>query len=115
MAEIIQLEPPIDADVEEENVGFDFGQILDPTASITAVQSMNIYVVEGIDPTPAMRVLGSPLIVASPTTGVPTQCVIQRFGQMLDDVVYGLQCLVNTSDGQTLACDAQLRSRAPFP
>ena len=114
MAEIIALDPPIDAVVEEENVGFDFGQVLDPAVAIVAIAAMNIYVIEGADPTPGMRILGSPLIVASPTTGVTMQCVIQRFGQMLDGVVYGLQCLVTTTDGQTLACDAQLRSRAPF-
>ena len=80
MAEIIALDPPIDAVVEEENVGFDFGQVLDPAVAIVAIAAMNIYVIEGADPTPGMRILGSPLIVASPTTGVPTQCVIQRFG-----------------------------------
>jgi len=77
--------------------------------------AINIYVVEGADSAPATRVLGSPLVIPSPTTGGDLQCVVQKFGNMVDDVVYGLQCLVTTSDGQTLACDAQLRSRAPFP
>lgn len=115
MAEITTLIPPIDANVAEENIAFDFGLVLDPTVTLQGVLAINVTVIAGSDPTPQMRLLGSPQIIASPTTGALASAVVQRFGQTLDGVIYGLQCVAQTSDNQKPTCDAQIESRRPFP
>ncbi len=113
MADITTLLPPIDAGIEQEIVAFDYGMVL-TNATISTVVAINIFVLSGVDPAPTSRVIGVAQVAPSPTTGVAATAVLQKFGNMLDQVVYGLQCVALTSDGQTLCCDAELPSRKPF-
>ena len=98
------LSPPIDAGVEKETVGFDFGPALAPGVTIVAnpapVLGCSVY--SGSDNAAASRILSSPMIVASARTGAAQAQVNALFGTMVANVVYRLSCAVVTSDGQTL-------------
>lgn len=103
MAQTEPLEPPIDAVFEVETIGFDFGMILAPGETITAVLQMLCAVLSGIDASPASRLIGTPQVAASNTTGAPRAEVLQKFGTAVAGCSYSLQCVVSTTDGQSLS------------
>lgn len=109
MADVGALDPPIDADVEFETVGFDYGFVVAEGETIVAVEEVVCVVLVGTDATPAARLIGSAQIAASRSTGAPAAMVLQLIGGMLTGVTYGLQCVARTSDGQKLSirCQAQ--------
>lgn len=96
------LKPNIDPTVEEETVTFDFGLALNGNVSISVDEILCIAIV-GTDASAGSRLIGDPTVVASPTTGGFNQAVLQLVGTMLAGVTYQLQCVVTTSDGQTLS------------
>lgn len=115
MAQAADLSPPIDSTIEEENVTFDFGPALGQGVSISSVNEITCIQSSGTgsDPTPASRIIGSSTIAGSPSTLAPNAAVIQKFGTMIGDCVYTLQCVVNTSDGQQLSLWTRLECVTP--
>ena len=108
MAQTNTLEPPIDAVVEIETVTWDFGRVLKPGVTITAVVSTTASVVSNLstapDPNPQSRLIGSTQITTSPKVPtMPNAAVMQLFGTAIANVCYLLQCVVTTSDGQQLS------------
>lgn len=91
----------IDAAKETETVTFDFGKVLQPTATITAA-AVTCESVLGIDPSPASRKVGLPGITSSPSTGAALAAVMHMFGNMIAGETYRLSCQATISDGQTL-------------
>jgi hypothetical protein len=108
MAQTADLFPPIDATVEQETIGFDFGPALKAGVTITSVATITCAVHSGTDATPSARLVGGSSIVASQATGAPSAAVAQNIGNMLAGVTYVLQCVVNTSDGQKLSLWSRL-------
>lgn len=107
------LEPPIDAVVEIETVTFDYGLILKSGITITAVSDIAISVVLGSDSSPTSRLVGSSQIMSSPTSKGAKQAVGQLVGTMIAGATYLIQCVVTTSDGQTLSLYARLACVQP--
>lgn len=97
------LYPPIDAGVETETIGFDFGPALKASVSILSISSVTCTVESGADATPTARLIGSPALITSAATGLANQAVSQQFGNGVGGVNYKLQCVVNTSDSQVLS------------
>jgi hypothetical protein len=112
MAQAKDLMPPIDAG-EEETVGFDFGPILSSGVTITGTPTVTCAAYRGSDAAASSRFVGSAEIVASSKTGAPSAQVNQLVGTMVGGVTYRLQCVVDTSDGQTLSLWAHLACIAP--
>jgi hypothetical protein len=113
MSQARDLSPPMDAAIEQEIVGFDFGPALAAGVTITGVADLACAVYQGADDSPASRLLGAPQIVASSATGAASAQVNQLFGTMVAGTTYRLQCLVTTSDGQTLSLWTHVASSAP--
>jgi hypothetical protein len=116
MAIANDLYPPIDAAVELETIGFDFGPALNAGVTITAILSVTCAVHPGSigsDPAPASRLVGTASIVASKATGAANAAVAAQIGAMVGGVVYTLQCVVQTSDGQKLSCVTHIACQAP--
>jgi hypothetical protein len=106
MSQAADLTPPIDSTVEQESIGFDFGLILGPGVSISAVVSLTCTVDPGSpvsDATPSIRLIGSSFLIPSNQTTAPAAAVAQMIGSMVAGVIYLLQCVVLTSDGQRLS------------
>jgi len=105
---------PIDPG-EQENIVFDYAPAftLGRGVTITGVTSVRCSVVQGSDPNPQSRVLGSPSIVASPSTAAPLQAVMVLIGNMIAGVLYQLQVLVACSDNQVLSIRWYLRCSQP--
>lgn len=103
MAQTNTLQPPIDAETEIETICFDFGMVLAEGETIASISSILCEVFSGTDEDAADRLIDPAQIAASPTTDAPRAAVLQKVGTMLGDVVYRLQCLVVTTDGQTLS------------
>lgn len=97
------LSPPIDADVEYETLGFDYGYVLVDGETISAVDSMTCTVVSGTDVSPQDRLIGMPQIAAALSTGAPNSRVLQMIGGCLAGVTYEIQCVARTTDGQRLS------------
>lgn len=108
-----QLLPPIDSTVEIETVTFDFGLILVAGVTITGISAVTCEVVSGTDANPASRLVGGAAIVASPNSGGANQAVAQLVGTMLGGVTYRLQCVVTSSDGQTISLWNHLTCQTP--
>lgn len=108
-----QLLPPIDATVEIETVTFDFGLILVAGVTVTGISSVTCEVVSGTDSNPASRLVGGAAIVASPNSGGANQAVAQLVGTMLGGVTYRLQCVVTSSDGQTISLWNHITCQTP--
>lgn len=102
MSQTQDLSPPIDAVVEQEIVGFDFGPVLAAGVGITSVVGVTCAVYRGADTNPAARLLGAAQVAPSQATGAPNAQVNQLVGTMLAGATYRLQCTVTTGDGQTL-------------
>jgi hypothetical protein len=115
VAQTNDLTPPIDAVVEVETVTFDFGPIISAGVTISAPAVTCVVYnssLDGvIDPSPASRLIGPAQVTKSPNTGLAGQAIAQLVGTMIGGLTYRLQCVVTTSDGQTLslwnhlACD----------
>lgn len=103
------LTPPIEPVVEYENVGFDYGLILDEGVVITsAVVSATVY--DGTDPNPQNILISYPVIGQSTRTGQPSQQVVQEIGNTVDLNTYRLQCAATCSDGQVKVLSALIQS-----
>jgi hypothetical protein len=113
MSQARDLSPPMDAAIEQEIVGFDFGPALAAGVTITGVVNLACAVYRGADASPSSRLLGAPQLVASSATGAANSQVNQLFGTMVAGTTYRLQCLVTTSDGQTLSLWTHVASNAP--
>jgi hypothetical protein len=110
----LDLLPPIDAGVEREWVTFDYGRVL--VAGVTIVSATVTCVVEsgsGTDLTPGARLVGSPVVIASPRTGATRAAIAQLVGNCQADVVYQFQCVAATTDGQLLSLWGRLSCIAP--
>jgi hypothetical protein len=112
MSQTNALSPDIDATVEFETVTFDYGLILASGATVTAA-TVTCSVVDGTDPTPSARVVGSSANTTSLETGAPNATVSQLVGGMVAGVTYRLQCVATTSDGQSLSLWTHLTCQAP--
>lgn len=94
MAQATQLSP-MDVGASEP-ITFDFapqmsaGQVISGTPTVTCIVSSAST---GTDPTPSVRVIGTPQIGASPSTSAPNMAVRQQVGGVLGGVTYTLQCL----------------------
>ena len=113
MAQTADLTPPIDATLELETIGFDFGLALAATTTIASVQSLTCAVHKGTDASPSSRLIGGTTIVPSKSTGLVAQAVAQNIGNAIAGVTYLLQCVVNTSDGQKLSLWARIACVLP--
>lgn|GEM_PF-1003946 len=107
------LTPPIDAALEQELVTFDYSEILTNSANLISINELTCSVSFGTDATPGARILSAPSIIASPRNGIPASSVVVLVGNMLADVTYRLQCVVNTSDGQILSLWCRLACDEP--
>jgi hypothetical protein len=114
MSRAPDLTPPIVAGVEQEYVTFDFAAGLVAGATISSIGVVTVYSLSGNDLTPAARILTSPSITVSPSTNVAAQAVFALFGNMVAGL-YLLQCVVHTSDGQTLSAEARWFCVNPTP
>lgn len=108
VAQTNDLQPPIDAVVEVETVTFDYGRILVSSAYVTTIVAVSCTVFQSdsdsvVDPTPQNRLISSAVIAPSPNSGLANQAVAQLVGTMIGGITYLLQCVVQTSDGQTLS------------
>jgi hypothetical protein len=65
-----------------------------------------------VDPSPATRLTGAPSVVASPSSGKPSQGVQQQVTTMKAGAAYFLTCTAGTSDGQTLTLWGHIRCLA---
>lgn len=92
----------IDATVEVAGATLDFGSKLAPGVSITSVLATSCAQYEfspGTDSGASGRIVGTPTIVPSPSTGQPNQAVIIPIGTMVGGCIYLLQASVQCSDG----------------
>jgi hypothetical protein len=108
VAQTANLLPNIDSTVEIETVTWDYGLILKTGVTITAVTALTCSVSKPAsdtttDPTPQSRIIGSPQLGPSPNSGGANQAVLCLVGTMIAGVTYLLQCVVTTSDGQTIS------------
>ena len=110
MAQAEPLSPPIDATFEVETIGFDYGFVLAPGETIVSVSEMLINVLSGTDASVTTRLIGSPQVANSVSTNAPRAMVLQKVGNVLAGCNYGLQCVVLTTDGQSLSIQTQLPS-----
>jgi hypothetical protein len=106
------LTPPI-LTGETRTIGFDFGPILNSGVTISSIGSITCTVHYGTDADAGARLIGSPSIVSSQSTGAASAGVAQDIGTMLDGVTYTLTCYVNTSDGQVLGIETHIAAVAP--
>lgn len=125
MSQAANLQPALDADGEQETVGFDFAAainqfyvagITDSGVTIIGTPTITAFVSEAStaqDATPQARVLSSPTVVNSAATGAPKAQVNVLFGNGVADVEYVIQCLAQTSDGQTLSAWARWQCVQP--
>lgn len=110
------LTPAIDATIEEEFLGFDFGPILATGVFISSIDELICSVAaisNAPDASAHTRLLDSPFLVASKATGAVDCQVNQLFGTAVGGVTYLLQCAVTTTDGQTLSLWSHLSCVAP--
>ena len=125
MSQAQDLVPPIDADGEEETIGFDFGPainplypkvdsgvrlVTNPAPSITC-QTSAVSAVQ--DPNAPNLILSAPSLVASKRTGAPSAQWNILFGNTLAGVTYMLRCLALTTDGQQLSIWVRLPAVGP--
>jgi hypothetical protein len=103
----IELRPPTEPG-EVETLTFDFGPALANVETITSVTSIKCAVIVGSDSATG-HLQGAAAIEPSPSTGLPSQAVLQQVKSMLAGCTYQYQCLVLTSAGQAL----QLRVNLP--
>jgi hypothetical protein len=87
---------------ETINGTWDFGPWLSATVTISGITLTSCTVLAGTDVGAAGRLIGAAQILASPTTKIASQAVIQQWGTMLAGVIYVMTCTVQTSDNQTL-------------
>lgn len=99
------LQPPIVAVTEQEYVTFDFGQILGSSYITSMV--VNCLTDAGPDAVPMTRILNTPSLLPSPTTGVLSGAIIALFGNMVATNLYMLECIAQTADGQELVLEAR--------
>lgn len=97
MAQTNDLTPPIDSSVELLTLAFDFGLVFGAGETILSVVSLTCSNYIGVDPSPSSRLIGSPVIIASPKTGVMNGAVAQQVGSMIAGVTYRLQCVISTT------------------
>lgn len=120
------LTPPIDSTVEEEKITFDFGPELalpttdingNPVAGVTIQEIISTtctaVINAALDSNPSSRIVGSPLLTTSPSTLQPNCAVIVLVGTMIGTVIYLLQCVVLTTDGQRLSLWGYLPCATP--
>lgn len=112
VAQTNALVPPIQPLVEQEVVEFDYGLTMAEGAKIVSAE-VTCTVYSGVDEAPATRLIGYLVVAVSTRNGRPAQAVRQMVGDMLDGVVYSLQCVANTDDGQKLALTTTLSCEAP--
>lgn len=103
---------PIDT-VEEVNVTFDFAKRLASGATISTIAAVICTVYQGADSSPSSRLIGSAVIISSPSSGAADAAVLQKVGTMLAGVVYRLDATIETSDGQTLNLWGHAPCQAP--
>lgn len=85
---------------ETKTRSFDFTNLLTlPGETIVGAAAWSIAVVDGLDPTPNIRLLGSSSVSGNITS--------QMIGGMLPNVQYMLTATVNTTAGQTLTLFAE--------
>lgn len=106
--------PSIDAVLEEEPIGFDFGPMLAQGVTLLSIEELIVTVEFGVDADPASRVLSTPQIVPSPTTGHASQAVAVMFGTAIGGVTYRLQCVCVASDDSHPSVWGDFPCVAPF-
>jgi hypothetical protein len=99
MSQASDLRPAIDADGEQETIGFDYGPLLANRVGTTiASATITCAVYSGVDASPSTRLLSSPSIVASNVTGAASCQVNVLFGNCPGGVTYRIICLATTSE-----------------
>lgn len=105
--------PSIDT-VEVVNNSFDFATLLPAGITIARVLSMTGSVYSGADSSAPSRLVGSPYIIASPSTGAASSAVLQQIGNSpVGGVTYMWDALVLTSDNQQLNIFAHQKCKIP--
>jgi hypothetical protein len=84
------------------NGTWDFGPWLSVSSTISSISTTSCTVLSGTDQSAATRLIGVPQILASPSTKLASQAVIQQWGNMVAGVLYVMLCTIRTSDNQTL-------------
>ena len=95
--------PSIDPTEEQVIITFDYSGQLNTGVTILGVLAVTCSVRASspvADPTPQLRLIDNAVIIASPLNAQPGQAVTQLVGNMIAGVLYILQCVVITSDGQ---------------
>ena len=98
--------PAMDPTVEQVIVTFDFSGQLNPGITILGVLDVTCTVSPASlvqDPMPATRLIDNTVIIDSPLNTEPAQAFTQLIGNMVAGVIYVLQGVVLTSDGQQLS------------
>lgn len=117
MSQTNDLTPSIDAVVEQETIGFDYGPLLEDGVKIQSVLQMTVVVEENStanDSDPNSRLLTLPQVIPSKATGAVECGVGVLFGTAIADVTYVIQCVVVTTDNQRLSLWTRFLCMAPF-
>jgi hypothetical protein len=93
---------------------FDLAPWLPTGVTISSISSVSCAVYQGVDAGAASRIVGSPSVVASPSTSAAASAVLFKVGNNpIAGVTYRLQATIVTSDGQTLNPWAHQACQAP--
>lgn len=117
---------PIDPTSEGDTITFDFAPGLAAGESINGVSGAGLIAGTtlgvtctsigdnaSLDSTPAVRVLSSPVLGPSPSTGVANQAVLVLVGNMVAGVLYQLTVVVKTTGTQQLVMRWNLPCATP--
>lgn len=109
--------PPIDALIQKQTLGVDFGLFLPPGVTLTGTPTVSISVTQGVDPNAAERLLASPTIgtiqPGQNGTGVIDVSLLQQVGTCLGGVDYLLVFSCDRSDGDNVVAWAHLPCVTP--
>lgn len=104
---------PLDPNETVTNT-FDLAPWLPTGVTIVSISSVSCAVYQGTDAGAASRIVGSPSLAASPSTGAANSAVLFQVGNSpIAGVTYRLQATIITSDGQTLNPWAHQACSAP--
>lgn len=104
-----------------QTLAFDFGDFLPSGTTLvgTYPTTLNITctVIEGVDPSPQNRLLGTPQVgtvtTANGGSGVSSAAVLQQFGGGQPGVEYLLVCVALRSDGDTISMWNHIKCAQP--
>lgn len=92
---------------------WNFAPLLGTGVALTTPVTTTCALRSGVDSNPSSRLLSTPSIVSSPTTGAAAQAIRQQVSGLQPGACYILSATAATSDGQTLTVWAYQRGKTP--